>query len=59
MSTDWVGTLFSAWTVLAAVIFTGITVWAFSGARRKEFEEAARLPLDDSDEQQVGGKHGG
>ena len=59
MTAEWIGTLFSAWTVVAAVIFTGITVWAFSGARREEFEEAARLPLDDSDEDGPGGQHHG
>lgn len=59
MTAEWIGTLFSAWTVVAAVIFTGITVWAFSGARREEFEEAARLPLDDDDDEVIGGKRHG
>jgi cytochrome c oxidase cbb3-type subunit 4 len=34
-------------TVLAFVTFVGIAVWAYSSARRKRFDEAARLPLDD------------
>ena len=59
MNADWIGTLFSAWTVVAAVIFAGITAWAYSGARRAEFEEAARLPLDDSDEEGAGGQRHG
>ena len=59
MNHEWLGTLFSAWTVVAAVIFAGITAWAYSGARREEFAEAARLPLDDSDEELPGGSHHG
>ena len=58
MNQEWLGTLFSAWTVVAAVIFAGITAWAYSGARREEFEEAARLPLDDDDEAPGGNRHG-
>jgi cbb3-type cytochrome oxidase subunit 3 len=38
---------FTVWTVVAAVIFCGVTVWAMSGARKAEFDEAARIPLDD------------
>ena len=38
---------FSAWTVLAAVIFAGVTAWALSSARKGEFDAAARIPLDD------------
>ena len=59
MSADWISTIFSAWTVVAAVVFAGITAWAYSGARREEFEAAARLPLDDSDEAASGGNHHG
>ena len=59
MNADWMSVLFSAWTVVAAVAFAGITAWAYSGARREEFEEAARLPLDDSDEAAPGGRHHG
>ncbi|MGE0861481.1 MAG: cbb3-type cytochrome oxidase subunit 3 [Gammaproteobacteria bacterium] len=39
----------SAWTVVAAVIFLGVTAWAWSAARRQEFDEAARIPLDDDE----------
>jgi len=31
------------------VIFFGIVVWAYSRKRKPEFDEAARLPLDDDD----------
>ena len=38
------------WTVLLLVIFIGIVVWAWSGKRKKDFDEAARLAVDDDDE---------
>jgi len=34
-------------TLLLMLIFIGIVVWAWSGKRKKDFDEAARLPLDD------------
>lgn len=39
--------LFTSWTVLVCAIFVGVTVWAYRGARRAEFDEAARIPLED------------
>jgi cytochrome c oxidase cbb3-type subunit 4 len=38
------------WTVALLVIFIGIVMWAFSSKRKQDFEEAARLPLDDDDQ---------
>ena len=38
-------------TVLLLVIFVGIVVWAYSSKRRKDFDEAARLPFQDEQEQ--------
>jgi cytochrome c oxidase cbb3-type subunit 4 len=35
------------WTAALFVAFIGIIIWAFSSRRKEEFEEAARLPLDD------------
>jgi len=29
------------------ILFVGIVAWAWSARRRKDFEEAARLPLED------------
>jgi len=37
------------YTVLMLVIFIGICVWAYSGKRKAEFDEAANLPLQDDD----------
>jgi cytochrome c oxidase cbb3-type subunit 4 len=39
--------LHSIWTVLMFVLFIGIVAWAFSRKRKKNFDEAARLPLED------------
>lgn len=35
------------WTVAVAVIFGAIVWWAWSGARKQAFEEAARIPLEE------------
>ncbi len=41
-------------TVVLFVLFIGIVLWAWSNARRADFEAAARLPLeDDLDEQDI------
>ncbi len=37
----------SFWTIGALVIFVGIILWAYSKKRHTDFEEAARLPLED------------
>jgi cytochrome c oxidase cbb3-type subunit 4 len=34
-------------TVLAFILFSGIVWWAYSDRRKLDFEEAARLPMDD------------
>lgn len=41
------GTLMGLITLILLVLFVGVVVWAYSGRRRRAFEEAARLPLDD------------
>ena len=40
-------TLIGLFTALLIVVFTGIVVWAWSDARRKSFDAAALLPLED------------
>lgn len=37
----------SIWTVVVFIVFIGIVWWAYSSARKKDFDEAARLVLDD------------
>ena len=39
----------TVWTVIILVLFIGIVIWAWSGKRKRAFEEAARIPLDDDD----------
>ena len=34
-------------SVVMLLMFIGIFVWAFHPARKKDFDEAARTPLDD------------
>ena len=41
--------IFSIWTVLVLVIFLGVAFWAYSSKRKDEFEQAARMVLDDND----------
>ena len=37
----------SIWTVLLVILFIGIILWAFSSKRKKSFDQAARMPLDE------------
>ncbi len=39
----------SIWTVIVFLVFIGIVLWAYSSRRKKDFDEAARLALDDDD----------
>ena len=47
--------LFSAWTVLVAVVFLGIVVYVFM-EKKEHFDEAARIPLEEDDEPLLEGK---
>ena len=40
-------TLRGLFTLILMIAFVAIVVWAWSSKRRKEFDEAARLPLED------------
>ena len=42
-----VNTLRAALTVACFLIFAGIVAWAWSGASRERFTQAARLPLEE------------
>lgn len=33
-------------TLLLIIVFAGICIWAYSSARKSDFEEASRLPLE-------------
>ena len=42
-----VSSFHGVWTAALLVIFIGIVVWAWSGKRKRAFDEAARMPLED------------
>ena len=44
------GTLRGVFTAVMLLLFVGISVWAYSRGRRKDFEEASRLPLETDDQ---------
>lgn len=44
-----VTTFHGLWTLALLVAFVAIVVWAWSAKRKKHFDEAARIPLDDED----------
>ena len=44
---DWRG----VFTAVMLLMFVGICVWAWSSRRKTDFDEAARLPLQDEPEQ--------
>ena len=35
----------SVWTLVVTVLFIGIVIWAWSGKRKKDFDEAANIPF--------------
>jgi cytochrome c oxidase cbb3-type subunit IV len=44
------GTLSGVVTAILLVLFIGVCIWAYSSRRRKQFDEAARLPLEEDRE---------
>ncbi|MFV9681193.1 cbb3-type cytochrome oxidase subunit 3 [Pseudomonas sp. NY15367] len=42
-----IGTLRGIGTALVLIVFTAVTLWAYSGKRRDAFAEAANLPFAD------------
>lgn len=42
-------TFHSWWMVLMFVLFIGIVIWAYSGRRKRAFDAAARMPLEDDE----------
>jgi len=41
------GTLEGIWTLAVLIAFVAIVIWAWSGKRKRDFEEAGRIPMDD------------
>jgi len=46
-----INTLRSIVTVLAFTAFIGIVLWAYSDRSKAAFEQAARLPFDEEDDE--------
>jgi cytochrome c oxidase cbb3-type subunit 4 len=44
-----IGTFRGVVTAVLMVLFIALVFWAFSRHRKKDFDAAARLPLDDDD----------
>jgi cytochrome c oxidase cbb3-type subunit 4 len=45
------------WTVVLFITIIGIIAWAWSGKRKETFDAAARMPLDDDDQESPAGRH--
>jgi len=41
------GTFRGLFTLVMMLLFVALVVWAYSGKRKKTFDAAARLPLED------------
>ena len=50
---DSINTMRAAITIVSFLVFIGIVVWAWSGRRKRQFDEAARLPLEDDRPEQA------
>ena len=44
---DSINTMRTVVTVVSFLVFIGIVIWAWSARRKSQFDEAARLPLED------------
>ena len=51
MDMDLVNALRSMVTIGAFAAFIGIVLWAWSGARKAEFDRAANIPLEEEEDQ--------
>lgn len=47
------GVLSGLITLVLMIIFIGIVIWAYSSKRKKGFDEAARLALDEEDQKRA------
>ncbi len=43
------GVVHGIWTLLLLLIFVGIIAWVWSSKRKRHFEQAAQIPLQDGD----------
>lgn len=47
------GTIHGIATALLVILFLGVVWWAYHPRKKKDFDEAARLALDEDDQQQL------
>ncbi len=54
-----INTLRGIFTALALIAFIAVWIWAWSGKRKRAFDEAPNLPFadEDIDQQSKGGRH--
>ncbi|HKK16566.1 MAG TPA: cbb3-type cytochrome c oxidase subunit 3 [Gammaproteobacteria bacterium] len=43
------GLLQGIYTIIVMIVFVGIVAWAWSGKRKKDFDDAAKIPFHDDD----------
>ncbi len=51
------GTVQGIITIVVMVTFVGIFAWAYSGRRKKQFDEAANLVFSDEEKNKHSGEH--
>lgn len=44
-----INTLRGLSTILVMIVFAGICLWAYSGSKKKDFDDASNLPFQDED----------
>ena len=54
-----IGVVHSVWTLLLMVIFLAIVAWAWSGKRKRSFDKAARMPLEEENDRSSQGQGSG
>ena len=42
------------WTLVIAALFVAIVIWAYRGKRKKYFEEAGNIPLEEDPDERHG-----
>jgi cytochrome c oxidase cbb3-type subunit 4 len=45
------GTWRGIFTALMLLLFVAVCIWAYSGRRKADFEEASRLPLEEDEQE--------
>ena len=46
------------WTLILVITFVAIVIWTFSKSKKAEFEQAARIPLEDEVTDTLDSTHG-